>query len=170
MAHSECKPSSFMSSLTHCSHIFLLCPDPSPPPPPTLLQADTQSSTLLRSRCPNHLNLPRLTTSATQLIPRRLLLDSWCRAIMSTVISNYILPTKEELQARKCIKGCINPLCAFCPSRSPHTSISPSYVLSFPNFSDHQPSLPRFQFHISKHSGHKHYRSFSSVTFFQNFS
>ena len=29
-----------------------------------------------------------------------LLLDSWCRDIMSTVISNYILPTKEESQAR----------------------------------------------------------------------
>ena len=29
-----------------------------------------------------------------------LLLDSWCHAIMSTVISNYILPTKEESQAR----------------------------------------------------------------------
>ena len=50
------------------------CPDPSPPPPPTFCkkQEDTQSSTLLRSRCPNHLNLPRLTTSATQLIPRKL--------------------------------------------------------------------------------------------------
>ena len=30
---------------------------------------DTQSSTLLRSRCPNHLNLPCLTTSATFSIP-----------------------------------------------------------------------------------------------------
>ena len=49
---------------------FYSCSDPSPTPPPTLPQADTQSSTLLRSRCPNHLN--RLTTSATQLIPRRM--------------------------------------------------------------------------------------------------
>ena len=31
----------------------------------TLLQADTHSSTLLRFRCPNYLNLPCLTTSAT---------------------------------------------------------------------------------------------------------
>ena len=61
-----------MSSFTHCSHVFLLLPRPLAPSTTSLLQADTQSSTLLRSRCPNHLNLPRLTTSATQLIPRRL--------------------------------------------------------------------------------------------------
>ena len=62
-----------MSSLTHRSHVFLLPPWPLAPSTTNLLQEDTQSSTLLRSRCPNHLNLPRLTTSATQLIiPRRL--------------------------------------------------------------------------------------------------
>ena len=61
-----------MSSLTHCSQVFLLLPRPLAPSTTNPLQADTQSSTLLRSRCPNHLNLPRLTTSATQLIPRRL--------------------------------------------------------------------------------------------------
>ena len=42
------------------------------PPPPIFLQADTQSSWLLRSTCPNHLNLPRLTTSAMLCTPRRL--------------------------------------------------------------------------------------------------
>ena len=55
--------------------LFQRLPTPAPTPRPSTtnpLQADTQSSTLLRSRCPNHLNLPRLTTSATQLIPRRL--------------------------------------------------------------------------------------------------
>ena len=57
-----------MSSLTHCSHVFLLRPRPLVPSTTNPLQA----STLWRSRCPNHLNLPRLTTSATQLIPRRL--------------------------------------------------------------------------------------------------
>ena len=36
-AHSGCKPSSFMSSLTHCSHVFLLHPRPLVwNPPPTL--------------------------------------------------------------------------------------------------------------------------------------
>ena len=67
-----------MSSLTHCSHVFLLRPRPLVPSTTNPLQADTQSSTLLRSRCPNHLNLPRLTTSATQLIPRRLYKSSLC--------------------------------------------------------------------------------------------
>ena len=71
-AHSGCKPSSFMSSLTHCSHVFLLRPRLLVPSTTNPLQADTQSSTLLGSRCPNHLNLPRLTTSAAQLKPRRL--------------------------------------------------------------------------------------------------
>ena len=55
--------------------LFPCLPTPSPTSRPLHhhpLQADTQSSTLLRSRCPNHLNLPRLTTSATQLMPRRL--------------------------------------------------------------------------------------------------
>ena len=36
------------------------------------LQSDTQSSTLLCSRCPNHLNLPCITTSATLCLPKRL--------------------------------------------------------------------------------------------------
>ena len=61
-----------MSSLTHCSHVFLLLPRPLVPSTTNLLQADTQSSTLLRFRCSNHLNLPHPTTSATQLIPRRM--------------------------------------------------------------------------------------------------
>ena len=72
IAHLGCKPSSFMSFLTHCSHVFLLKPRPIVPSTTNLLQADTQSGTLLSSRCVNHLNLPRLTTSATQLIPRRM--------------------------------------------------------------------------------------------------
>ena len=42
-------------------------PDLSSPPPPTLCKQTPNHPSLLRSRCPNHLNLPRLTTSATQL-------------------------------------------------------------------------------------------------------
>ena len=38
----------------------------------TFLQADTQSPSFLRSTCPNHLNLPRLTTSSTLCAPKRL--------------------------------------------------------------------------------------------------
>ena len=55
-AHSGYKPSTYMSSFTH---------SPSLPAPTlfslttsTFLQADTRSSPLLRSKCPNHLNLP----------------------------------------------------------------------------------------------------------------
>ena len=77
--------------ITHCSQVFLLLPRPLVPSTTNPRQADTQSSTLLRSRCPNHLNLPRLTTSATQLIPRRLhksslrLLSFWNAATMAVV-------------------------------------------------------------------------------------
>ena len=42
-------------------------------------------------------NLLHSTTIITIII------GSWCRAIMSTVISNYILPTKEESHARATI-------------------------------------------------------------------
>ena len=40
----------------------------------------------------------------------------------------------------------VNPRCIFYLSRTSYTSISTSYALSFPNFSDRRPSLPRFQF------------------------
>ena len=70
--HSGCKPSTFISSSTHSFQVFLFLPLHLAPATFTFLQADTQSSTLLRSRCPNHLNLPRLTTSTTFCTPRRL--------------------------------------------------------------------------------------------------
>ena len=50
---------------------FLFIPLRFAPATSTFLQADTKSSTLLRSRYPNHLNLPQLTTSATLCTPRR---------------------------------------------------------------------------------------------------
>ena len=71
-AHSGCKPSTFMSSSTHSFQVFLFLPLHLAPATSTFLQADIQSSTLIHSRCPNHLNLPRLTTSATLCTPRRL--------------------------------------------------------------------------------------------------
>ena len=87
----------------------------------TFLQADTQSSTLLCSRCPNHLNLPRLTTSAALCTPRT--------------------------------EDCTNPYRASYPSATPHTSISPSSVLSSLEFADLLSSSSRFQSHMSIHSG-----------------
>ena len=66
--HSSCRLNNFKSPFTHSLRIL-------PPQQSTYLQADTQSSTPIRSRCPNkwnHLNLPCLTTSATLWIPKRL--------------------------------------------------------------------------------------------------
>ena len=124
-AHSGCKPSTFMSSSTHSFQVFLFLPLHLAPATSTFLQADTQSSTLLRSRCPNHLNLPHLTTSAT-------------------LCSLYCHP--EE---------CTNPHCVSYPSATPRTSFLPSSVPSSPDFADLLSSSPRFQSHMSIHSGHK---------------
>ena len=66
--HSECKPSSSISSSTHSLQVFLPLPTHLTPATTTFLQAGTQSSPLLRSTCPNHLNLPRLTTVSNKNI------------------------------------------------------------------------------------------------------
>ena len=72
-AHSVCKLSSFMSSFTHPLQVFLPLLTHLFSATSTFLQADTQSSPLLCSRCLNYLNLPpSLTTSATLWIPKRL--------------------------------------------------------------------------------------------------
>ena len=47
-----------------------------------------------------------------------------------------------------------NPHCAFYPSATPHTSISPSSAPFSPDFADLLSSSPRFQSHMSIHSGH----------------
>ena len=71
-AHSGCKPSAFISSFTHSYQVFLPLPAHLTPATTTFLQADTQLSSLVLSTCPNHLNLPRLTTSSTLCTPKRL--------------------------------------------------------------------------------------------------
>ena len=108
-AHSGCKPSTFMSLSTHSFQIFLFLPLHLDPATSTFLQADTQSSTLLRSRCPNHLNLPRHTL--------------------------YTQTT--------------NPHYVSYPSATPRTSISPSSILSSPDYADLLSSSCRFQSHMS---------------------
>ena len=55
--HAECKPSSSISSLTHSLQVFLSLLTHLTPATTTFQQADTQSSPLLRSTSPNHLNL-----------------------------------------------------------------------------------------------------------------
>src|SRR5207247_4431210 len=54
-----------MSSFTHFIHVFLFPPFLTPPPTSKCLHLETQSSTSLRSTCPNHLSMPRLTTLST---------------------------------------------------------------------------------------------------------
>src|SRR5437867_6114465 len=58
-----------MSLFTHCIHVFLLPPFLTPPPTSKCLHLETQSSASLRSTCPNHLSMPRLTTLSTLSIP-----------------------------------------------------------------------------------------------------
>src|SRR5207245_7206154 len=65
------KFNSFMSSLTHSSHVFLGLPLQPFPYTLTLRQALTHSSYTIRFTCPNQRNLPLLTTSTTHSIPRR---------------------------------------------------------------------------------------------------
>ena len=59
-APSWCEPSTFISSSTHSYQVFFPLPAHLTPATTTFLQTDTQSSPLLRSTYPNHLNLPRL--------------------------------------------------------------------------------------------------------------
>ena len=56
-------------------------------------------------------------------------------------------------------ENCTNPHCISYSSVTPRTSISPSSVPFSPNFADWLSSSPRFQSHMSMHSGHKPYIS-----------
>src|SRR5207247_6958206 len=58
-----------MSSFTHPIHVFLGLSFLTPPTTSKFLHLETQSSASLRSTCPNHLSLPRLTTSSTPSMP-----------------------------------------------------------------------------------------------------
>src|SRR6184192_610057 len=58
-----------MSSFTHSIHVFLGLPFLTPPTTTKFLHLETQSPASLRSTCPNHLSLPRLTTLSTPTIP-----------------------------------------------------------------------------------------------------
>ena len=74
---------------TKLIHIIIYTLSPSLPALPahltpattTFLQADTQSSPHLRSTCPNHHNLPRLTTSATLWTAKRLQILSFNKTL-----------------------------------------------------------------------------------------
>src|SRR6266516_157612 len=65
-----------MSATTHSLHVFLPLPFFIPPITSKFLHLETQSLSSLRSTCPNHLNLPRLTTLSTPSIPNPCLSSS----------------------------------------------------------------------------------------------
>src|SRR5258706_722288 len=62
----------FMSSCTHSCQVFLPLPLPLAPSTTKPLHADTQSVGSLRSTCPYHHSLPRLTTSEIPSMSKRL--------------------------------------------------------------------------------------------------
>src|SRR6267154_1164074 len=65
-----------MSDVTHSIHAFLALPFLMFPSTSKFLHLETQSSAVLRSTCPYHLNLPRLTTLSTLSIPNLCLSSS----------------------------------------------------------------------------------------------
>src|SRR6266516_3643896 len=69
-------PNFFMSANTHSLHVFLPLPLFISPITSRFLHLETQSSASLRSTCPNHLNLPQLTTLSTPSIPNPCLSSS----------------------------------------------------------------------------------------------
>ena len=79
-----------MSSSTHSLHVFLGLPRPLPFILSTtiFLHADTQSSGCLRTTCPNHLSLPRLTTTETLSMSSRL--NSSALAFLSLSLTPHI--------------------------------------------------------------------------------
>ena len=74
------------------------------------------------------------------------------------VLKSNLLPCLYHISEYP--EGCINLHCAIYPSRTLHTSISPSYALSSRQTSNFLPSFPRFKSHMSKHAGHKPCKSF----------
>ena len=111
-----------MSSSTHCHQVFLGLPLPFTLSTTMLLHADTQSSESLRSKCPSHLNLPRLTTAETLSIPSRL--NSSTFAFLSLNFTPHIyLIIICSLPSSVCISSASLPTSrCHTPARSVHNS------------------------------------------------
>src|SRR6266545_7290501 len=90
-AISDFSPLSFIVTFTHSGHVFLPLPLPTFPSTLIFLHAVTQFSPSIRSKCPNHLNLPLLTTSVTLSIPNRPINSSLF--ILSDKVTPHILLT-----------------------------------------------------------------------------
>ena len=131
-AQTGCKPSSSVSSFTHS--LQSSCPY-SPPPnylhsyvTSTFLQANTQSSPLLRSTVPNHLNLP------WNSFPHHLSL---------------------ALNTQKTIQDLTSHILSFRDTPHIHLTIIRSALSRLWQNADSQPALPMSQSHMSTHSGHR---------------
>src|SRR5271166_3979286 len=96
-----------MSYSTHSRHVFLGLPRPLPFTLSTTicLHADTQSSGCLRSTCPNHPSLPRLTTTETHSMSSRL--NSSALAFLSLSLTPHIHLI--------IILSVLSSLCLHCP-------------------------------------------------------
>src|SRR5208282_1354229 len=83
----------YISSSTHSRHVFLGLPGPLPFRLSTTicLHADTQSSGCLRSTCPNHLSLPRLTTTETHSMSSRLNSSALAFLSLSLTLHVYLI-------------------------------------------------------------------------------
>src|SRR6267154_620986 len=57
----------FMSVATHSNHVFLPLPLPVTPSTSKFLHLETQSTAVIRTTCPYHLSLPRLTLSTLSI-------------------------------------------------------------------------------------------------------
>jgi len=114
-----------MYSSTHSSHVFLvlpwwLCPLHFQILYVCMLSVYTKSSDCLHSICPNHLNLPRLTTSETHSMSSRL--DSSALAFLSLSFTPHIhLIIILSVISSRCIRLPSSPTSrCHTPSRSGH--------------------------------------------------
>ena len=174
--HSECKPSSSISSFTHSLQVFLPLPAHLTP---TTSGITTPGQLWAMPRLP--FGLPRLPCpqiDKTFYVTLMLLASCpgcpllWLRHCLPPPHSYRLTPNHlhsytPHAQTTSIYhasppqprsqppKDCTNPHCASYPSATPCTSISPSSVPSSPDFADLQPSSPRSQSHMSMHSGHK---------------
>ena len=84
------QPKQFHVTCLTLSQVFLPLPTHLTPAT-TFLHSITQSSTPLQSSCPNHINLPHLTTSATLWTPRRLYIESTLSALSRLPYADFQL-------------------------------------------------------------------------------
>src|SRR3989442_13143226 len=144
-----------MSVFTHSIHVFLPLPFLIPPTTSKFLHLETQSSSLLRSTCPYHLNRPRLTTLSTLSIPNPCLSSSLVLLSFRVTPDNHLTILFSILRSLCKSTFCIAP--SFTSTHE-HPLNTRSIYLSFYS----QGSSPRCQQHfkIHEHSPSTSYPSY----------